>query len=264
MTIETPKTAELLADSSRGIYIPQYFAELADHSEFPDIEESDWVFLKAGPSHGLYWDVWDDVLMNKAETPCGGILHQDGDLWLIWPEQAIQAVNDACESALEYETRHHDAGENYAHMPAESWTDQKTRDFIQEMLREKFESSEYVQGSGWVNYKPQWQVLGIDPRWKAIDRDALADLALESFSMVAGSVFGCYDDGITLDGYARQEIEVDLDSLGIDDLTLAVVRESCEAYISGCGRAYVTTDACWYALLDIESFNNAIASHCKG
>ena len=85
-------------------------------------------------------------------------------------------------------------------------------------------------------------------------------MALESFDMAAGSIFGCFQDGITLDGYAVQEIEVDLDSLGIDSVTLDQVREDCEAYISG-NRAYVSTDAVWYALLDVESFNTAIHNH---
>ncbi len=176
-------------------------------------------------------------------------------------QNAIDAINGLCESMLEYETRHGDAGDNYAHMVAEGWTDQKTRDFIEQMNREKFESSEYVQGSGWINYKPQWQLLGIDPRWKEIEPDVMADYALESFDMAAGSIWGCFEDGITLDAYAVQEIEIELDHLDIDHDVMDSVRESCDAYISGCDRAYVATDAVWFALLDVESLNCHIENH---
>lgn len=176
-------------------------------------------------------------------------------------QNAIDAINDLCESMLEYETRHDDAGDNYAYLVAESWTDQNTRDLIEEMLREKFESFEYVQGSGWINYKPQWQLLGIDPRWKDIEPDVLADYALESFDMSAGRTWGCFEDGITLAGFPVQEIEIELDHLGIEPDVLDSVRESCDAYISGCNMAYVTTDAAWFALLDVESFNCQIENH---
>ena len=173
-------------------------------------------------------------------------------------QNAIDAINDLCESMLEYETRG-EAGDNYSHMTVESWTDQKTLDLLESLNEEKRDHSVkdyFAEGS----YKAQWELLGVDARWKTIDPDVLADMALESFDMAAGSIFGCFQDGITLDGYAVQEIEVDLDSLGIDSVTLDQVREDCEAYISG-NRAYVSTDAVWYALLDVESFNTAIHNH---
>ena len=176
-------------------------------------------------------------------------------------QYAIESINDLCDCQLEYDTRHGDAGDAYSHMPVESWCEQKTRDFIEELLREKFESCEYVQGSGWIDYKPQWKVLGIDPRWKDIDTDLLADMALESFDMVAGSIWGCFEEGIALDSYHVGEIEIELDHLGIDVETMDLIRESCEAYISGTDRAYVSTDAVWYALLNVEAFNCQIENH---
>lgn len=176
-------------------------------------------------------------------------------------DQAIESINELCESQLEYETRHGDAGNNYAHMPAENWTEQDTQDFIEQLRRENFDSAEYVQGLGWVNYKPQWQVLGIDPRWQTISPNLLAHMALESYAMSAGSMYGCFEDGITLAEYAVQEIEIDLECLGLDAMTLDLVRESCDAYISGCDRAYVTTDACWFAVVDIEALNIEIEQY---
>ncbi len=253
------KTAQIFADSSRGIYIPQHFAESARHDKFKYIEDSEWAILESGPDNESYWDAWESVLSN-AETLCGGVLHHDGDLWIVWQDNAIDAINGLCECQLEYETRNGDAGDNYAHMPAESWTETDTRDFVKSLKEDKRDHAVKDHFAA-DSYKPQWQLLGIDPRWKAIDPDVLADMALESFDMSEGSIWGCFEEGITLASYAVQEIEIDLDSLGIDNMTLDLVRESCDAYISGDGLAYVTTDACWFALLDVQSFNAHIENH---
>jgi len=175
-------------------------------------------------------------------------------------QNAIDAINELCESMLEYETRHGDAGDNYAHMPAESWTEQNTRD-LSESLNEEKRNHAVKDHFTPDSYKPHWQLLGVDPRWKEIDPDLLADYALESFEMSAGSIWGCFEDGITLDSFPVQEIEIELDHLDIDPDVMDSVRESCDAYISGCNRAYVTTDAVWFALLDVESLNCHIENH---
>ena len=60
-------------------------------------------------------------------------------------QTAIDAINDLCQSTLEYETSHKDSGDNYAHLVGESWCNQKTRDMVDELLREKFDSSELPQ-----------------------------------------------------------------------------------------------------------------------
>ena len=252
------KQAELFADSARGIYIPQHFAESADRERFKYIEPEQWSILESGPDHENYWEVWDEVL-SDAETDGGGVLHQEGDLWIVWPQNAIDAINDLCEQELEYET-HGDAGDSYAHLVPESWTDQNTHDLIQSLNEEKRDvgvKDHFAADS----YKPEWELLGIDKRWKDIDTDVIADMALESFDMVPGSIWGCFEDGITLAGFPVQEIEIDLGHLGIDGITMGLIRESCDAYISGCSRAYVATDTVWFALLDVESFNCQIANH---
>ena len=79
------------------------------------LTRSNGVFSSLVPKAEHYWDVWDDVLSN-AETDCGGVLHQDGDLWIVWSQNAIDAINELCESQLEYETSHRDAGDGYAHL----------------------------------------------------------------------------------------------------------------------------------------------------
>jgi len=175
-------------------------------------------------------------------------------------QYAIESINDLCDCQLEYDTRHGDAGDAYSHMPVESWCEQKTRDLISSLNEEKRDHG--VKDHFAVDsYKPHWELLGIDPRWKDIDTDLLADMALESFDMVAGSIWGCFEEGIALDSYHVGEIEIELDHLGIDVETMDLIRESCEAYISGTDRAYVSTDAVWYALLNVEAFNCQIENH---
>jgi len=254
----TIKQAQLLASDNLGIYIPQAFAEAIDLSQVKHVTQDQIDILLDGPDHDHYWDVWDEVLSN-AETTDGGVFHQDGDLWLIYPEQAIEAVNDLCESMVEYETTHIDAGENYAYLVGESWDDQKTRDMLDQFYRELFDSSEYVLGSGWINYKPQWETLGIDPRWKDIDSDVLADMVLESFTLESGSIY-CPQGFIILDSFPVGEIEIELSSLDIDGITMEHIRESCDAYISG-DSAYVSTDAVWHAVLDVPMFNDQIEQY---
>lgn len=255
----TVKQAQLLASDSLGIYIPQHFAESIDLSQVKYVTQDQIDILLSGPDHEHYWDVWDEVLSN-AETTDGGVFYQDGDLWLLYPEQTIEAVNDLCESMVDYETTHLDAGNSYAHLVAESWCAENTRDMIEQFHRELFDSSEYVQGSGWINYKPLWETLGIDPRWKDIDPDALADMALESFTMEPGSIF-TPRDVIVLDGFPVGEIETDISSLGIDGITMDYIRESCDAYISGNDYSSVSTDAVWYAALDVPMFNAQIQQY---
>ncbi len=190
-----------------------------------------------GPDHMHYWHVWTEVLDN-AKTLDGGVFYQNGDLWLIYPEQAIEAVNDLCESMVDYETTHADAGENYAHLVGESWDIQKTRDMVKKLNC----------------------CLVIDPRWEDIDPDVLADMALESFVMESGHAYGV-PSGIVLDGFPVGEVEVDLSGLDIDGVTMEYISESCEAYLSGDGYAYVSTGVAWYAVLDVQMFNAHIEQY---
>lgn len=161
-------------------------------------------------------------------------------------QNAINAINEHCESELEYRTTHRDAGDDYAHLVCESWCSQKTRDMVQ-----SFDS-----------YKPQWQLLGIDKRWKDIKPDILEDMALETFDMVPGSIWGLFDnDCIILESFPIDEIEVDLSPLGIDDSTMDLIREDCEPYISGTNYAYIVSDSVWYAIVNVESLNIKIEQY---
>lgn len=75
----------LFADDSRGIYIPQYFAEAVKQEFVQGITEEQWRDLESGPEGEHYWDTWETVL-NTASVLKDGLtysLHQDGDLWLV-------------------------------------------------------------------------------------------------------------------------------------------------------------------------------------
>jgi len=247
----------LYASDSRGIYIPQHFAESACWDQFEGWNEGQRDVLLSGPDHESYWDVWQEVLDN-VNTVCGGVLYQDGDLWIIWPQLAIDAINSLCEDQEEYETRHGDAGDNYAHMVAESWTE-SCHDRLAEQM------SETVLRGGDCSDPEYWKGVPkypkLDPRWKELDPDVLDDMALDSFTMQAGSIWGPYGGGIVLAGYPVGEVEIELDYLGIDGVTMDYIRESCDPYISDCGRAYIDTDSAWFAVLDIDTMNASISQH---
>ena len=85
---DLPKIPEnkLYADSARGIYIPQHFAESVNRSFVSGVDFADLDLLAQGPnSCESYWDIWNDVEQNCILTDSSGQqwqLHQDGDLWL--------------------------------------------------------------------------------------------------------------------------------------------------------------------------------------
>ena len=75
----------LLLDASRGVYIPQNFAE---EFEMPDwhVSDKDAAVLRAGPNDEWYWGTWDHVLDTAYFLADDGrrfTLHHDGDLWAI-------------------------------------------------------------------------------------------------------------------------------------------------------------------------------------
>lgn len=84
---DLPKNAILVADSAAGIYIPLNFAESHDpqYWDFSKCWSDSIDVLKRGPDGPEYLEAWVDVLDN-ATTVDGRILWQDGDLWLINPD----------------------------------------------------------------------------------------------------------------------------------------------------------------------------------
>jgi hypothetical protein len=173
-------------------------------------------------------------------------------------QNAIDAIDAYCAAQLEYAESHDDAGDAYAFMVAESWgstDDLKLHNNligpdVQDLSKDCFDVGYWV---------PKWEVDAMD-----LDPDILSDIALDIFVMQRGSIFGCYTDGIVLGGFHVQEVEIALDELGIDGITLDLVRESCDAYIDESGRAYLTTDAVWFAVVCPVAFQAAIADYVEG
>jgi hypothetical protein len=249
------KQAVLFASDSRGIYIPQHFAESYNTDHWLPINSESIEALKLGP-HDCddYWDIWCEV-MDNAETVCGGSLWQDGDLWIVWPQLAIDAVNECCSQQLEYEESHVDAGNNYAHMVSESWCTESEERLAEQFIGKDVTdlSKDCFEEGRWI---PEWTIDTM-----GLDIDVLSDMAIYLFEMVPGHMFGPYTNGIILGSYSVGEIEIDLDHLGIDGITMDLIRESCEAYISGTSLAYMTTDAVWYAVVDPAEYQAAIIEY---
>lgn len=90
---DLPRNAIYYADSARGVYIPQHFAESVNRDFLSGVNVDDLATLESGPDAEWYWESWESVLDNARLTDSAGqiwTLYQDGDLWLIpveWCEQ---------------------------------------------------------------------------------------------------------------------------------------------------------------------------------
>ena len=88
---DLPESAILFADSARGVYIPQYFAESVKHECVTGVTSEQWEVILQDPNADdcpeWYWDVWAEIEQSAVVTdPSNGIayaLYQDGDLWLV-------------------------------------------------------------------------------------------------------------------------------------------------------------------------------------
>jgi len=87
--------AILFADSNRGVFIPQFFAQSVKRDLVTGIHLSEYLILDAGPDHAEYWEVWECVTNNcVVKHPDGTeyVLYQDGDLWLV-PKDIAEAID---------------------------------------------------------------------------------------------------------------------------------------------------------------------------
>jgi len=82
--------AILYADSNRGVYIPQYFAESIDTQFIENLQEIEESLkdCKAGPDSESYWDSWNDIESRAIIRDSSGVrlyIYQSehGDLWLV-------------------------------------------------------------------------------------------------------------------------------------------------------------------------------------
>jgi hypothetical protein len=83
MEHELFKRADLIVNDSHGIYIPQVFASMVDHSKFPDITPEEWNILLEGPTNEDYWDTWLYNVLDSVSID-GGMIYQDGDVWIVY------------------------------------------------------------------------------------------------------------------------------------------------------------------------------------
>lgn len=84
--------ALLFADSARGVYIPQHFAESVQRQHVTGVSDEDYSILLSGQDHEHYWETWEGVLNNARltipETGKAATLHHDGDLWVVPTKEA--------------------------------------------------------------------------------------------------------------------------------------------------------------------------------
>ena len=91
--------ADLYASDSRGVYIPQFFAQTIRRDLVSGVEPEDYQTLEAGPEpeNHYYWETWQHVCDHASiSNPKGGpsgYLWQDGDLWIIWGDSDPDASN---------------------------------------------------------------------------------------------------------------------------------------------------------------------------
>lgn len=233
-------------DSARGVYIPRDFAEIIDPQDWTGIDPQDLQTLKSGPDSEFYWDAWQSVL-DYAESKDGWTLHQDGDLWLVQFDKAVSDFNDYCEDMLEYETRHGDAGDAYAHCVQEVDSEDVNRQLEAEaMIKDEVNGDSL--GYAWAKRLP----LNL----RGLSLDEVSNIALQCFGMVPGSVYGPYEDGLVLDAFAVQEIEIEIPSEFLEVIEL--IESAVDAYVTGTGRAYVATDAVWYAIASVQDLQAGI------
>ena len=238
--------SELFLDSNRGIYIPKSFAELIDPKDWSGFDVQDLDVLRAGPDHESYWDTWQDVL-DYAETRDGRVLHQDGDLWLVARDKAIEDLNKYFEDVHEYETRHGDAGDAYAYC---------VQDVDAEDVKRQIDATK-LQWDETLKFYIDVPALDLDVR--GLDLDRVIELALDVFQMVPGHIFGPEADGLVLAGFPVQEIETEVPQ-EFDGLVLDLIGDNgTDAYIRDGGRlAYIATDSVWYAVASVKDLQDAI------
>ncbi len=109
--------ATLFVDSSRGVYIPQYFAQSVQRDLVTGVGDDDYTTLIAGPDHPFYWEAWADVLDNATiNDPKLGecYLHQDEDLWVVPVEKAVDQTDTCVHLGITFRKMQKDDYEGYA------------------------------------------------------------------------------------------------------------------------------------------------------
>lgn len=154
-----------------------------------------------------------------------------------------EKLNQTVADSVEYETEHKDAGDNYAHLVAESWHSEQENRLV-EYMTEK----------------------GID--WTGLEIDVIADSVLDQFDMESGHVWSTGNGSCLLDSFPVGEIEIQIDaeSLGIEciteDLCESLSRSSdafCQFNDSESLLAYQATDSVWDAVISEDKLRDIVA-----
>jgi hypothetical protein len=149
-----------------------------------------------------------------------------------------------CESAVEYETTHKDAGDNYAYLVAESWCSDQEQSLI-DFMREK----------------------EID--WAGLEIDAIADCVLDQFEMQSGHIWSAGNGDCLLNAFPIGEIEIQIDAREIG-LTEPVSEAFCDRLSRATDfvyrkqdhetiLAYQGTDSVWDACISEQALREIVA-----
>lgn len=161
-------------------------------------------------------------------------------------ETLINAINAIVAARTEYEETHKDAGDNYAHMPRESWSKTDNDDLARFMIEHKIDAH-------------------------GLEIDEVADLVLDNFTMRSEHMMsGHYEDRFTCGAYPIIEIEhqIDLSALS-EQCGFTVTAENIKAlgnepdcYIGSTYEdsflAYSTSDIVWIADISADTLRDAL------
>ena len=158
-------------------------------------------------------------------------------------DKITEKLNALGESVYEYETSHKDAGDNYAHLPCESWTEY-----------DDSRLAEYMQEKG------------ID--FTGVEIDELSDRVLDIFEMESGHVFSNGNGGFLVASYPVGEIETEVNA---EDIGIAAfTKELCESLSRSSDvflrydspeRAfgYINTDSVWDCVISENALRDIVS-----
>ena len=84
---DLPDGSLLFLSDSRGVYIPQNFAQSVDFANVDNVGPADWAEIERGPECEWYWEAWravcDNAAVRNPNTGAVYAIYQEGDCWLI-------------------------------------------------------------------------------------------------------------------------------------------------------------------------------------
>ena len=158
-------------------------------------------------------------------------------------ETVSEKLNGLGESQMEYETTHRDAGDNYAHIVAESWCSDQERALIDYMKEKEID-------------------------WTGLEIDAIADSVLDQFEMQSGHLWSAGNGDCLLNAFPIGEIEIQIDAqeIGLKHVTKeiceALSRQSdlfCHMQDDRTILAYQGTDSVWDACISENALRDIVA-----